>query len=40
MMYHISLAIRRSFFSFQNIPKNLDPSYKDGSRYLGKLKKG
>ena len=26
--YRISLAIRRRFFSFQNDPKNLDPSYK------------
>ena len=26
-LYHISLAIRWSF-SFQNNPKNLDPSYK------------
>ena len=26
-MYHISSVIRQ-FFSFQNNPKNLDPSYK------------
>ena len=26
--YHISLAVRQSFFSFQNNPKNPDPSYK------------
>ena len=26
--YHISLLIRRCFFSFQNNPKTLDPSYK------------
>ena len=25
--YHISSLIRRCFFSFQNNPKNLDPSY-------------
>ena len=27
-IYHISSAIRWSFFSFQNNLKNLDPSYK------------
>ena len=26
--YHISPVIRQSFFSFQNKPKDLDPSYK------------
>ena len=26
--YRFSLLIRRCFFSFQNNPKNLDPSYK------------
>ena len=28
LKYRISSAIRQSFFSFQNNPKNLDPSYK------------
>ena len=28
--FHISSAIRQSFFSFQNNLKNLDPSYKAG----------
>ena len=28
------------FFLFQNNPKNLDPSYKDGSRSLGLFRKG
>ena len=28
LIYRISSVIRRSFFSFQNNPKNLDPSYK------------
>ena len=27
-VYRISSVIRQSFFSFQNNPKNLDPSYK------------
>ena len=26
--YHISSVIRQKFFSFQNNPKNIDPSYK------------
>ena len=26
--YHISSVIKRGFFSFQNNPKDLDPSYK------------
>ena len=28
LKYHISSLIRKSFFSFQNNPKNLDLSYK------------
>ena len=28
LKYRISSAIRRGFFSFQNNPKDLDPSYK------------
>ena len=39
--YRISSVIRRSFFSFQNNPKDLDPSYKtdlDLLDYLGRVK--
>ena len=39
--YRISSVIRRSFFSFQNNPKDLDPSYKtdlDLWDYLGRVK--
>ena len=28
MIYRISSVVRRSFFSFLNNPKDLDPSYK------------
>ena len=28
VIYHISLVIRQFNFSYQNNPKNLDPSYK------------
>ena len=28
IIYHISLVIRQSFFSFKNNPKDLDPSCK------------
>ena len=37
--YRISSVIRRSFFSFQNNPKDLDPSC-DRSRSLGLFWKG
>ena len=39
--YHISTVIRRSFFSFQNNPKDLDPSSKmnlDPCDCLGRVK--
>ena len=39
--YHISVAIRRSFVSFRNNSKNLDPSYKmnlDHWDCLGRVK--
>ena len=40
MEYRISSVIRwEFFFSFQNNPKDLDPSY-DGSRSLGLFRKG
>ena len=35
--YRISLVIRQSFFSFQNNPKNLDPSYKMDLDFKGCL---
>ena len=34
------MIIRKSFFPSKNNPKNLDPSYKDGSRSLGLFWKG
>ena len=39
--YHISSAVRPSFFPFQNNPKNLDPSHKmdlDLGNCLGRIK--
>ena len=42
-MYHISWIIRQSFFSFQNSPKDLDPSCKmdlDLWDCLGRVKIG
>ena len=39
--YHISSVIRQKFFSFQNNPKNLNPSYKidpDPLDCLGRVK--
>ena len=41
MYYPISSVIRQGFFSFQNNPKDLDPSYKmdlDLSDCLGRVK--
>ena len=40
-VFHLSLVLRQSVFSFQNNPKNLDPSYKtdlDLRDCLGKVK--
>ena len=38
-MYRISSVIRRVFFSFQNNPKDLDPSYKTDLGLWGRLGK-